>query len=86
MGAIPVPKTLRPGPRARAVAPWRLICITIRGSFVSNRRELAEALAIAVDGKVDADIGLQSLSAIDAVFEHRVKGEVSSRMLLDFAG
>jgi len=31
-------------------------CITIHGSFVGNRRDMAEALSFAVNGKVKADI------------------------------
>jgi propanol-preferring alcohol dehydrogenase len=61
-------------------------CITIRGSFVGNRSDMAEALAFAVDGKVKADIELQPLSAINAVFERLARGEVPSRVVLDFAG
>ncbi|MDP3289314.1 MAG: zinc-dependent alcohol dehydrogenase, partial [Methyloversatilis sp.] len=61
-------------------------CITIRGSFVGNRQDMAEALAFAADGKVKADIELQPLSAINAVFERLAKGEVPSRVVLDFTG
>lgn len=61
-------------------------CITIRGSFVGNRRDMAEALAFAADGKVLANIELQPLSAINAVFARLAKGEVPSRVVLDFAG
>ena len=60
-------------------------CITIRGSFVGNRRDMAEALAFAADGKVKADIELQPLSAINSVFERLGKGEVPSRVVLDFS-
>ncbi|MBT9491968.1 MAG: zinc-dependent alcohol dehydrogenase [Paucibacter sp.] len=59
-------------------------CITIRGSFVGNRRDMVEALAFAVAGKVKADIELQPLSAINSVFERLAKGEVPSRVVLDF--
>jgi hypothetical protein len=34
-------------------------CITIRGSSVGNRRDMAEALAFAADGNVKVDIELQ---------------------------
>lgn len=61
-------------------------CITIRGSFVGNRRDMAEALAFAADGAVKADIELQPLSAINQVFERLARGEVPSRVVLDFAG
>jgi propanol-preferring alcohol dehydrogenase len=60
-------------------------CITVRGSFVGTRKDMAEALAFAVDGRVKADIELQPLSAINAVFERLAKGEVPSRVVLDFS-
>ena len=61
-------------------------CITIRGSFVGTRADMAEALAFAALGKVKADIELQPLSAINKVFERLAHGEVPSRVVLDFAG
>jgi propanol-preferring alcohol dehydrogenase len=59
-------------------------CITIRGSFVGNRIDMAEALAFGAEGKVKADIELQPLSAINDVFDRLKKGEVPSRVVLDF--
>jgi propanol-preferring alcohol dehydrogenase len=44
-------------------------CITIRGSFVGTREDMAETLAFAAAGQVTADIELQPLSAINTVFE-----------------
>jgi propanol-preferring alcohol dehydrogenase len=61
-------------------------CITVRGSFVGNREEMAEALSFAAQGKVKADIELQPLSAINDVFRRLGAGEVASRVVLDFAG
>ncbi|AKZ63465.1 alcohol dehydrogenase [Herbaspirillum hiltneri N3] len=60
-------------------------CITIRGSFVGTRKDMAEALAFAAAGKVRADIELQPLSAINSVFERLQRGEVPSRVVLDFS-
>ena len=60
-------------------------CITIRGSFVGNRRDMAEALAFAAAGKVKADIELQALSAINQVFDRLAHGDVPSRVVLNFA-
>jgi propanol-preferring alcohol dehydrogenase len=60
-------------------------CITIRGSFVGSRRDMAEALAFAADGKVKADIELQPLSAINNVFHRLAHGDVPSRVVLEFA-
>ena len=59
-------------------------CITIRGSFVGNRKDMAEALAFAAEGKVKADIELQSLSAINNIFDRLEKGEVEARVVIDF--
>lgn len=60
-------------------------CITIRGSFVGNRRDLAEALAFAVGGRVKADIERQPLSAINTVLDRLGRGEVPSRVVIDLA-
>jgi len=60
-------------------------CITIRGSFVGTRQDMAEALAFAVGGKVKADIELQPLSSINQIFERLEHGDVPSRVVLDFA-
>ena len=61
-------------------------CITIRGSFVGTREDMAETLAFAAEGKVKADIETQPLSAINTVFERLEHGDVPSRVVLDFAG
>jgi propanol-preferring alcohol dehydrogenase len=59
-------------------------CITIRGSFVGNRKDMAEALTFAAEGKVRADIELQPLASINEVFERLEHGEVPSRVVIDF--
>ena len=60
-------------------------CITIRGSFVGTREDMAEALAFAADGKVKADIELAPLASINSIFERLEHGDVPSRVVLDFA-
>src|SRR5271170_4313602 len=60
-------------------------CITIRGSFVGTRQDMAEALAFATEGKVKADIELQPLSSINQIFDRLEHGDVASRVVLDFA-
>ena len=60
-------------------------CITVRGSFVGTREDMAETLAFAAQGKVKADIELQPLSAINDVFTRLEHGDVPSRVVLDFA-
>jgi len=60
-------------------------CITIRGSFVGTRQDMAETLAFATAGKVKANIELQALSAINQVFDRLKKGDVASRVVLDLS-
>jgi propanol-preferring alcohol dehydrogenase len=59
-------------------------CITIRGSFVGTRRDMAEALAFAAEGKVKADIELQTLPTINEIFTRLEHGDVASRVVLNF--
>jgi propanol-preferring alcohol dehydrogenase len=58
-------------------------CITVRGSFVGTRQDMAEALGFALEGKVKADIEVQPLSAINQVFERLQHGDVASRVVLE---
>ena len=58
--------------------------VTVRGSFVGTRQDMAECLDFAVRGKVKADIELQPLSAINTIFERLEHGDVPSRVVLDF--
>jgi alcohol dehydrogenase, propanol-preferring len=60
-------------------------CITIRGSFVGTRKDMAEALALAAGDEVKADIELQPLSSINQIFERLKHGHVAARVVLDFA-
>jgi propanol-preferring alcohol dehydrogenase len=59
-------------------------CITVRGSFVGTRKDMAEALAFAAEGKVKADVELQTLASINEVFDRLAHGKVASRVVLDF--
>jgi len=59
-------------------------CISVRGSFVGTRQDMAEALAFAAEGKVKADYELQPLSAINDVLQRLEHGQVASRVVLDF--
>jgi alcohol dehydrogenase, propanol-preferring len=59
--------------------------ITIRGSIVGTRRDLAEAIAFAADGKVHAEITKVPLTEINDVFERMKSGKIDGRMVLDFS-
>lgn len=60
-------------------------CVTIRGSFVGTRQDMAEALAFAAIGKIKADVELQPLSAINEIFSRLEHGKVAARVVLDFS-
>ena len=57
-------------------------CITVRGSFVGNREDMAEALSFAAEGKVKADIELQPLSAINKVFDRLEHDDVATPVVI----
>jgi propanol-preferring alcohol dehydrogenase len=59
-------------------------CITIRGSFVGTREDMAETLAFAADGRVTAHIELQPLSEINTIFDHLKAGDVPARYVIEF--
>jgi propanol-preferring alcohol dehydrogenase len=60
-------------------------CITIRGSFVGTRQDMAECLAFAAENKVKADIEVRPLSSINEIFDRLAHGDVPSRVVLEFA-
>jgi propanol-preferring alcohol dehydrogenase len=57
--------------------------ITLRGSIVGTRKDLAEALAFAGQGKVRAHIHTVSLDSINDIFAALKSGTVDGRMVLD---
>ena len=56
--------------------------ITIRGSIVGTRKDLAEALAFAAEGKVRAHIHQARLEDINSIFADLKEGKVDGRMVL----
>lgn len=56
---------------------------TLRGSIVGTRKDLAEALAFAADGKVKATIEPQPLESINDIFSRLRRGKVNGRVVLD---
>ena len=58
--------------------------ITVRGSIVGTRRDLDEAVAFAVDGKVKAEVTRVPLAQINEVFDRMKAGKIDGRMVLDF--
>jgi len=58
--------------------------ITIRGSIVGTRKDLAEAVAFANEGKVRAHIHKARLDNINTIFDDLKKGKVDGRMVMTF--
>jgi propanol-preferring alcohol dehydrogenase len=56
--------------------------ITIRGSIVGGREDLAEAIAFAAEGKVRAEIHRTKLDNINAVFSDLKAGKIDGRAVL----
>lgn len=56
--------------------------ITVRGSIVGTRRDLAEAIAFAADGKVTATVAARPLSDVNAVLDDLRAGKIEGRVAL----
>ncbi|MCC2978278.1 alcohol dehydrogenase AdhP [Sphingomonas sp. PL-96] len=56
--------------------------ITVRGSIVGTRKDLAEALAFAAEGKVRTTVAVEPLSAVNDVLDRLRRGKVEGRIVL----
>jgi propanol-preferring alcohol dehydrogenase len=56
--------------------------ITVRGSIVGTRRDLAEAIAFAVRGKVEAQVSTRPLAQVNVALDDLRNGKVEGRMVL----
>ena len=74
---------LPPGEFATPIFDVVLKRITVRGSIVGTRQDLAEALAFASLGKVRAHIHTAPLESINEIFAALKSGTVDGRMVLD---
>ncbi len=59
--------------------------ITVRGSIVGTRKDMQEAIAFAVDGKVKANVHGVQLETINTVFDQMKAGEIEGRVVLEIA-
>lgn len=57
--------------------------ITLRGSIVGTRRDLAEALAFAIEGKVRTRVHAARLEEVNTVFSNLKAGKVDGRVVFD---
>jgi propanol-preferring alcohol dehydrogenase len=58
--------------------------ITVRGSIVGTRKDLAEALEFAAEGKVRTHVHERPLEAINSVFAELKAGTVDGRVVIPF--
>ena len=58
---------------------------TVRGSIVGTRKDMQEAIAFAVEGKVKANIRTAKLADINKVFDDMRKGDITGRVVLQIA-
>ena len=56
--------------------------ITIRGSIVGTRNDLAESLAFAAEGKVSSHFSWDELDNINAIFDRMRAGQIDGRIVL----
>lgn len=73
---------LPPGDFPTPIFPVVLKRITIRGSIVGTRQDLAEAIAFAAEGKVATTITVEPLSAVNDVLDRLRAGHVEGRVVL----
>jgi len=76
---------LPPGDFSMSIFDVVLKRITVRGSIVGTREDLAEALAFVAEGKVRAHIHRAKLEDINRVFADLRTGQVDGRIVLDMA-
>jgi len=74
---------LPPGEFATPIFDVVLKRITVRGSIVGTRRDLDEAIAFAVEGKVRSEIKTAPLSEINTILANLKAGKIEGRMVLD---
>lgn len=76
---------LPPGEFATPIFDVVLKRVTLRGSIVGNRQDLAEAIAIAASGKVEAMVEPYPLDQVNAVLDRLRVGEIEGRAVLDMS-
>lgn len=76
---------LPPGEFATPIFDVVLKRITLRGSIVGNRQDLAEAITMAAYGKVQAMVEPYPLGQVNAVLERLRTGDIEGRAVLDMS-
>ena len=76
---------LPPGSFALPIFDVVLKRLTVRGSIVGTRQDLAEALRFAAEGKVSAQVETRRLDEINAIFGELKAGRVRGRIVLQMS-
>lgn len=76
---------LPPGSFALPIFDVVLKRLTVRGSIVGTRQDLAEALRFAAEGKVSAQVETRRLDEINAIFAELKAGRVRGRIVLQMS-
>ena len=63
-----------------------LKALTIRGSIVGTRLDLAEALSFAGEGLVHAHVKAEKIEDINDIFARMHAGKIDGRIVLDITG
>lgn len=75
---------LPPGDFPLPIFPVVLKRLTVRGSIVGTRQDMAEAIAFAAEGKVKPNVATAPLEEINSVFERLEAGRIDGRVVLTF--
>ena len=59
--------------------------VSIVGSIVGTRRDLAECLDFGAQGKVQTTIQVRHLEEINQIFEEMEQGEITGRIVMDMS-
>ena len=73
---------LPPGDFHASIVPFVLDRITVRGSIVGGRQDLAEAIAFFAEGKVHSHYHEMKLEDINQVFSDMKAGKIDGRMVM----
>jgi propanol-preferring alcohol dehydrogenase len=73
---------LPPGDFPTPIFPVVLKRITVRGSIVGTRQDLAEAIGFAVEGKVKANVSVEPLEQVNEVLARLDAGKIEGRVVL----
>jgi propanol-preferring alcohol dehydrogenase len=60
--------------------------LTVRGSIVGTRQDLAEALDFYARGQIHPTITTRSLDEVNAVFDEMRQGSIDGRVVITYPG